>query len=101
MGIANATSYLAIALYNGSVEIDATPPQINADISDPSGTTGDLYSFDISASDNIGVASVNVSWDHDLLGGNLALSDDGDGTWSGSVVLDDSVSESSKTEEPK
>jgi len=70
---------------------DNDNPSLVADNSDVSGTTGDTFSFDITTSDNIDVDSVNISWSHGSLGGNLALSDDGDGTWSGSITLDDSL----------
>lgn len=71
--------------------IDNDDPSLVADNSDASGTTGDSFGFDVTVSDNIGVGGVNVSWSHGLLSGNLALSDDGDGTWSGSVTLDDNL----------
>ena len=45
----------------------------------------------VEATDNIGVDSVNISWEHGSLSDNLALNDDGDGTWSGSITLDDSL----------
>ena len=70
---------------------DNDNPSLVADNSDAGGTTGDTFGFDVTVSDNIGVDSVNASWSHGSLGGNLALSDDGDGTWSGSITLDDSL----------
>jgi len=63
-------------------------PSLDADNSPNTGTTGDQFVFDITASDNVDVDSVNVTWAHGALGGNLALNDDGDGTWSLTVVLD-------------
>jgi len=70
---------------------DNDNPSLVADNSDASGTTGDTFSFDVTVSDNVGVGSVNVSWSHGSLSGNLALSNDGDGTWSGSITLDDDL----------
>ncbi len=100
----NSTSSMAYVLYandtygnantttQASVTVqDNDDPSLVADNSDASGTTGDLFGFDVTVSDNVGVGSVNVSWSHGSLIGNLALSDDGDGTWSGSVTLDDSL----------
>ncbi|UCD13474.1 MAG: hypothetical protein JSW60_07945 [Thermoplasmatales archaeon] len=84
-GNTNTTTQVSVTVY------DNDNPLLVADNSDASGTTGDPFNFDITASDNIGVGSVNVSWSHGSLSGNLALSDDGDGTWSGSVTLDDSL----------
>lgn len=84
-GNANTTTQASVTVQ------DNDDPSLVADNSDASGTTGDLFGFDVTVSDNVGVGSVNVSWSHGSLIGNLALSDDGDGTWSGSVTLDDSL----------
>ncbi len=70
---------------------DNDNPSLVADNSDASGTTGDSFGFDVTVSDNVGVGGVNVSWSHGSLSGNLALSNDGDGTWSGSITLDDNL----------
>ena len=70
---------------------DNDNPSLVADNSDVSGTTGDTFSFDVTVSDNVGVGGVNASWSHGSLSGNLALSNDGDDTWSGSITLDDSL----------
>ena len=70
---------------------DNDNPSLVADNSDASGTTGDTFSFDVTVSDNVGVGGVNASWSHGSLSGNLALSNDGDGTWSGSITLDDNL----------
>jgi len=57
------------------------------------GTTGDSYIFDVTASDNIAVSTVKVTWSHTPNGGtNVALNNDGDGTWSLTVTLADSLS---------
>lgn len=56
------------------------------------GTTGDPYTFDVTASDNIGVASVTATWTHGQHGGtNVPLNNDGDGTWSLTITLDDNL----------
>jgi len=86
IGVTNETGYVPIAIENGGAQVD---PWIDSDDSDAGGTTGDLYNFDISADDNINVASVNVSWSHGVLSGNVALSF---GTsWTGAVTLDDDI----------
>lgn len=81
--------------YTTSIETvsvsDNDNPNLILDNSDSSGTTGDSYSFDVTVSDNVGIGGVNASWSHDSLGGNLALSNDGDGTWSGSITLENSL----------
>ncbi|MGM0404827.1 MAG: NosD domain-containing protein [Thermoplasmatota archaeon] len=77
----------------GLVVTDNDDPSLDGDYSPVTGTTGDTYTFDITASDNIEVTSVNASWSHGELSGNLALTDDGDGTWSGTISLDDSLSD--------
>jgi PKD repeat protein len=57
------------------------------------GTTGDSYTFDITGSDNIGVASVTVTWSHGQHSGtNVPLNNDGDGTWSLTITLDHNLS---------
>lgn len=71
---------------------DNDDPSLDADNSPATGTTGDSYTFDITASDNIDVGGVNVLWSHGSLGTTTPLFDDGDGTWSGSITLDHSVS---------
>ncbi|MFW3145851.1 MAG: PKD domain-containing protein [Thermoplasmatota archaeon] len=70
---------------------DNDPPWISADNSPSTGTTGDSYTFDITPFDNIGVSTVTAQWTHDTLGATTALSNDGDGTWSASITLDDST----------
>ncbi|MFO8051860.1 MAG: PKD domain-containing protein, partial [Thermoplasmatota archaeon] len=71
---------------------DNDDPSLDADNSPGTGTTGDTYTFDITASDNVDVGAVSASWSHGSLGGTASLSDDGDGTWSGTITLDDSTS---------
>ncbi len=70
---------------------DDDNPGLDSDDSANSGTTGDNFVFDITVSDNVAVDSVNVTWAHGGLGGNVALNDDGDGTWSLTIVLDDNL----------
>ncbi|MFW6375638.1 MAG: PKD domain-containing protein [Thermoplasmatota archaeon] len=50
------------------------------------------YYFNITASDNYEVGSVNVSWTHGPKSGNLALDYHGSGEWNGTITLADSVS---------
>ena len=70
---------------------DNDNPSINLDSSDASGTTGDIYNFNITASDNIDVASVNVTWSHGSFGGNTVLTKVS-GFWVGSISLDHNIS---------
>jgi len=81
----NTTSAVSVII------IDDDNPSLEVDNSDNSGTTGDTYNFDITASDNILVDGVNISWFHDTLIGNLALSYSA-GHWIGIATLDDSIS---------
>jgi hypothetical protein len=63
------------------------------DYSPSSGTTGDSYTFNVAALDNIAIANVSVSWSHGTHGGDdVLLNYDGDGIWSLSVTLDDNLS---------
>ncbi len=70
---------------------DNDPPTYT-DNSPTSGTTGDDFTFDVSAEDNIEVANISVYWDHGTLSEWFFLTDDGDGTWSGTITLDDDLS---------
>ena len=72
---------------------DNDDPVLDSDDSPDSGTTGDTFTFDVSVSDNVAVASANVTWSHGSLGGNVALVDDLDGTWSLVIVLDHSLAD--------
>ena len=66
------------------------------DNSPTSGTTGDTYTFSVSASDNIAVSSVRAYWSHDSYSGTRTLSNMGGGIYSGSITLDyDSISDMS------
>ncbi|MFW6304558.1 MAG: NosD domain-containing protein, partial [Candidatus Saliniplasma sp.] len=76
-----------------SVSVSDNDDPSFTDNSEDTGTTGDTYTFDIDPEDNIQVDSVNVSWSHGALSANLALSVDGDGTWSGTITLDESLSD--------
>ena len=67
---------------------DNDAPLLNSDDSPGTGTTGDVFVFDIAASDNIEVDEVWANWSHGGLGGNKSLSHDGGGTWSGAILLD-------------
>ncbi len=72
---------------------DDIDPVLVEDTSAASGTTGDSFVFFVNTSDNVDVASVNVSWSHGGLGGNKALSESPANNWSGSILLDDSLSD--------
>jgi len=75
---------------NDLAVIDNINPSIDTDNSPSEGTTGDSYIFNIIASDNIAVDSVNISWSHDSLSNNLVLSYNA-GVWSGTIILDNSI----------
>jgi PKD repeat protein len=76
---------------NITIVDDDTPSFV--DNSTPTGTTGDQYTFDITATDNIGVANVTVTWAHGQYSGtNVSLNNDGDGTWSLTITLDNNLS---------
>ena len=85
-------------LYNISSEqtamvTDNDNPILDADNSLNSGTTGDNYVFNVTISDNIAVDEVWVNWTHGGLDWNLSTTDNGDDTWSRTVVLDHSVAD--------
>jgi hypothetical protein len=71
--------------------LDNTLPSLVLDASDDLGYAGSSFSFSISASDNIAVSSVNVSWTHGSFQRNKALSYSA-GSWRGTIVLDQSIS---------
>ena len=69
---------------------DSELPTLDADNSQLSGTTGDEFHFNISASDNYDVDSVSVEWDHGESGENLPLTMSGV-YWTGSITLEHSI----------
>ncbi|MGA1793866.1 MAG: TIR domain-containing protein [Thermoplasmatota archaeon] len=70
---------------------DNDAPSIDA-YNNAGGTTGDAYTVNVTASDNIAVTGMTVTWSHGSRGGtNVAMTDDGDGTWSLDIVLDHST----------
>jgi len=68
---------------------DEVPVLIN-DSSSDTGTTGDLFHFNVSASDNIDVGSIYINWSHGGLSGNKSLRRM-DGYWVGNITLDHSL----------
>ncbi|MEA3557918.1 MAG: PKD domain-containing protein [Candidatus Thermoplasmatota archaeon] len=91
--VTDTSSNSVIGLLQTVTVTDNDDPTLDADNSPSTGTTGDSYAFDITASDNIGVSGVTVTWSHGSLSGtNVALTDDLDGTYSLSIILDDSLS---------
>ena len=72
---------------------DNDEPTLTSDDSNDNGGTGDIFTFDISVWDNIGVGSVNISWNHGGSSGNRALNDVGGGIWSSVVTLDNSIAD--------
>ena len=69
---------------------DNDNPVYEHDGSPDSGTTGDLYQFNLTISDNINVDEVWVNWTHGGLSGNKSLSLSGD-WWVGNITLDHNV----------
>jgi len=65
-------------------------PTLDADDSPSAGTTGDEFHFNVSASDNIDVASVSIEWNHDESGENLPLTMNGS-YWAGIITLEQSI----------
>ncbi len=72
--------------------VDTEIPVLNEDNSDSEGSAGDIFNFNISAHDNIKVASVNVEWRHGDSSANESLSKEGK-YWTGSVTLENSLEE--------
>ena len=72
---------------------DNDPPTLSDDDSYALATTGDLFIFNMSVTDNIEVASVKANWSHGSLGGNttLVLSY---GHWVGNTALDNESADS-------
>ena len=72
---------------------DDDTPTFN-DHSPSHGTAGQSYIFDVTASDNIGVATVTVNWTHGITNEtDRLLQNDGDGTWSLTISLDDNLTD--------
>jgi len=65
-------------------------PNLDADDSPSTGTTGEDFLFNVSASDNYDVASVSIEWDHGTSGENLPLTMSG-AYWTGSITLEHSI----------
>ena len=68
---------------------DNQSPTLDSDNSQGNGTTGDPYSFNVSASDDLDVRSVSINWTHGDLGGSISLNESGS-YWLGTVTLDQS-----------
>jgi len=64
---------------------DNDPPVFSYNCPDV-GTTGDPYTFNISASDNIDIHSVHIHWTHAGLDSNISLESD-DGYWKSTIAL--------------
>jgi len=69
---------------------DEEVPILSKDNSDMEGATGDMFNFNISASDNTHIASVYVNWDHGDSSGNESLSKIGK-YWMGNITLEHSL----------
>jgi hypothetical protein len=72
--------------------IDDIPPSIFGDNSDTAGTTGDLFYFEINASDNMGIVNVHVNYRFDGTGPYMNHSMNGTGPyWLTEPMLSDYV----------
>ena len=69
---------------------DNDVPKLINDSSSENGTTGDLFLFNVSASDNINVSSIHINWTHGVMKGNESLNRER-GYWVGNITLDHSV----------
>ena len=69
---------------------DDEAPSLVDDLSPRRGYTGDSYSFNIQARDNVDVDTVNIDWAHGDVGGDLNLNRSrGESSWTGEIVLDE------------
>ncbi len=96
VGITNEIEYIPITVNNGTVQVDATPPNI-IDNSPTSGYTGDIYIFNASITDNVnsaGELTVLVDWSHGSNGNNESMTHVGNNYFVKTVTLDqDSISD--------
>ena len=103
-------SYISLALGNGDTPhisyyssdtgssyddlkyatFDFDSPTLEADDTPDTGTTGDVFGFNISADDDMSVDRVAVNWSHGHSGGNITL-DLTEQYWLGQVKLDHDV----------
>ncbi len=63
------------------------------DLSDSIATTGDNYTFQVSASDNVNISYVNVTWSHGSFGGTESLDLEEKGIYILNITLDHSIEE--------
>ena len=72
--------------------MDIIRPIIEDDFSDSSGTTGDSFLLNITASDNLNVESIFIDWEHGPLSDNLSLVES-NGYWLGNITLDHNLTD--------
>ena len=71
---------------------DSKAPTIDQDNSPGQGTTGDGYTIEIKALDNIKVNAVTATWGHGGLGGSdVPMTDTGNDIWILNITLDQSI----------
>ena len=75
---------------------DNQAPSLVADNSPNSGTTGDTFEFNISATDNVDVQSVHINWAHGGAGQNKSLNQTGN-FWTGRITLDNNLNDMTYT----
>jgi len=69
---------------------DDEDPSLVDDLSPRRGYTGDDYTFNIQANDNVDVDSVIIDWAHGDVGGSLELNRSrAESSWAGDIVLDE------------
>ena len=73
-----------------TITVTDNDPVIINDNSLENGTTGDDYTFNISATDNIGIQSIKVEWNHGNYSNIFSLSKY-NRFWSGTIRLDQSI----------
>jgi len=71
---------------------DIYPPELLGDRTAATGTTGDEFTFNLSAADNVGVTEVSVNWSQGARSENLHL-ELTEGFWTGDIVLSETVLE--------
>ena len=89
-GVTNETEYGLLEVNNGTVQVDATAPEFG-DNSLSTGHTGDTYTFNVSVTDNIDIASeltVKVDWSHGSLGNNESMTHVGGNYFEKTITLD-------------
>ncbi|MDP6157168.1 MAG: integrin alpha, partial [Candidatus Thermoplasmatota archaeon] len=90
---ANDTGAYSNTTNNNTLNVrDNDNPELVADNSRKIGTTGDIFLLNISASDNIEIATVHVNWSHANYGGNISMTLS-DSNWICEILLDHNLTD--------